>query len=329
MALSQRLPFSAEAYASAQRLEMNRAVAAVKRQWRRMGPDFDQSYYQLEPTLLAVVRTAQERLAAGAGEYIPTVLDEQGIKSVPFARVSSLPLIGVAGDGRPVDSLLYGAVTGAKTAVGNGSASFAALRSSGQWLTSTVGTLLSDTARQSEALHSGVRPVTGYVRMLNAPSCSRCVVLAGKFYRKNAGFARHPRCDCRHIPSTESLAGDMTVDPVAYFDSLTKAEQDKTFGTAGGEALRSGANMGQVVNARRGMRTSQVGGRSILTTAEGTTRRGVAYREMGANRATDVKLAGQRYSRTTRPRLMPETISQVSTDRADYLRLLASNGYFA
>lgn len=324
---TQSLPSSAEAYAAAQRLEMNRAVAAVKRQWRRMGPEFDQSYYRLEPTLLAVVRTAQERLTSGAAEFIPTVLDEQGIKAVPFARVSTLPLIGVAGDGRPVDSLLYGAVTGAKTAVGNGSTPFAALRSSGQWLTTAVGTLLSDTARQSEALHSGVRPVTGYVRMLNAPSCSRCVVLAGKFYRRNTGFQRHPKCDCRHIPSTESIAGDMTVDPIAYFDSLTKAEQDKTFGATGGEALRSGANMNQVVNARRGMQTSQIGGRKILTTTEGTTRRGFAYQTLGVSRSTDVKSAGQRYSRAVRPRLMPETISQIATDRADYLRLLSANGY--
>jgi len=327
MALTQNLPSSASTYAADQRAEMNAAVAAVRRQWRRMGKDFDSSYYRIEPTLLAVVRTAQERLVAGAAGYIPSVLDEQGLAADAFARVSSSPLIGVAGDGRPVDSLLYSAITGAKTAVGQGSTSFAALRESGKWLTSTVGTLLSDTGRQAESLHSGVRPVTGYVRMLNAPSCSRCVVLAGKFYRKNAGFARHPKCDCRHIPSTEALAGDMTVDPVAYFDSLTKAEQDKTFGAAGGEALRSGANMGQVVNARRGMQVSQVGGRKILTTTEGTTRRGVAYREMGANRATDVKLAGQRYSRAVRPRLMPETIQQIATDRADYLRLLASNGY--
>jgi len=329
VALSQALPSSAKTYAADQRREMNAAMAAVKRQWRRMGPNFDSSYLALEPTLLAVVRTAQERLVVGAADYIPAVLDEQGIKSPAFARVSTLPLIGVAGDGRPVDSLLYGAVTGAKTAVGNGSTSFAALQMSGKWLESTVGTLLSDTARQSEALHSGVRPVTGYVRMLNAPSCARCVVLAGKFYRKNAGFQRHPKCDCRHIPSTEALAGDITVDPVDYFDSLTKDEQNKTFGTAGAEALRADANMSQVVNARRGMQTSQIGGRSILTTTEGTTRRGVAYREMGANRATDVKRAGQRYARTVRPRLMPETCLQVSTDRADYLRLLSANGYFA
>lgn len=337
---SQSLPSSAEAYAADQRLEMNRAVAAVKRQWRRMGNDFDSSYLRLEPTLLAVVRTAQERLVAGAADYIPTVLDEQGIAAAPFARVSSSPLIGVAGDGRPVDSLLYGAITGAKTAVGAGSSPFAALASSGQWLRGTVGTLLSDTARQSESLHSGVRPVTGYVRMLNGTSCSRCVVLAGKFFRRNTGFQRHPKCDCRHIPSTESIAGDMTVDPVAYFDSLTKAQQDKTFGAAGGEALRSGANMSQVVNARRGMRTSQIGGRSILTTTEGITRRGVAFQSL-ATRGTVQQAAGFatritrtgpetraiRYTVARRPRLMPETCLQIATDRADFLRLLAANGY--
>src|SRR5690606_23965723 len=33
-----------------------------------------------------------------------------------------------------------------------------------------------------------------YVRMLTPPSCSRCTVLAGRWYRKNAGFARHPGC---------------------------------------------------------------------------------------------------------------------------------------
>ena len=40
----------------------------------------------------------------------------------------------------------------------------------------------------------GVRPVGGYVRMVQAGACSRCVVLAGKWYRKNQGFQRHPGC---------------------------------------------------------------------------------------------------------------------------------------
>ena len=263
-----------------------------------MGPEFDQSYARLEPTLLAVVRVAQTRVSAGARGYIPAVLDETGQSASvdAFASVSTRPLVGVAGDGRAVDSLLYESVIGAKTRVGAGASPARALAEQGQWLSRAVGTLLSDTGRQAESLHMGVRPVTGYVRMLNAPSCSRCVVLAGKFYKRNAGFARHPGCDCRHIPSTESLAGELTVDPVAYFDSLTKAEQDKTFTKAGAEALRSDANMGRVVNARRGMKSAQAGGRV-------------------------------RQARTKKPRLMPETIGQIATDRADYLRLLNANGY--
>jgi hypothetical protein len=190
-----------------------------------------------------------------------------------------------------------------------------------------VGTLLSDTGRQSESLAMGVRTVTGYVRMLNPPSCSRCALLAGKWYRKNTGFRRHPGCDCRHIPSSESVAGDLTVDPNVYFDSLGKAEQDRVFTKAGAEAIRSDANINQVVNARRGMQSAQVGGRQILATTEGTTRRGVAYQSLSTSKATDVKVAGQRYSRASRPRLMPETIQAIATDRDDYLRLLAVNGY--
>src|SRR5665647_1979159 len=117
----------------------------------------------------------------------------------------------------------------------------------------------------------------GFSIRMYPPTCSRCVVLAGKWYRKNQGFARHPGCDCRHIPSSESVAGDLTVSPQAYFDSLSKAEQDRIFTNAGAEAIRNDANIGQVVNARRGMRTAQIGGRDVLITTEGTTRRGVAY----------------------------------------------------
>src|SRR5690606_25790677 len=105
---------------------------------------------------------------------------------------------------------------------------------------------------------------------------SRCVILAGRFYRKNTGFQRHPGCDCRHIPASESVAGDLAVDPRAYFDSLTEAEQDKAFTKAGAEAIRAGADIGQVVNARRGMYTAQ----GQLLTREGTTSRGRAFQAL-------------------------------------------------
>lgn len=338
--LAQQLPPSAAEYAREQRQEIASAVAAVRRTWRRMGPDFDTSWARIAPRLLAVTDLAQERVSTGALTYIPAVLEDTGqTRAVDaVAVVRSAPLVGVAGDGRPVESLLYGAVTHAKERVAAGLSTAQSLQSAQSWLSMTTGTLLSDTARQGESLGMGVRTVSGYVRMLTPPSCSRCVVLAGRFYRKNAGFQRHPGCDCRHIPASEAVAGDLTVEPRAYFDSLTEAEQDKAFTKAGAEAIRAGADVGQVVNARRGMYTAQ----GQLLTREGTTSRGRAFQAL-RDGGTTQGLAGTAVrntrtgrqmrviteTRATRARLMPETIARVATDRDDYLRLLRANGYLA
>lgn len=310
----QTVPSTAAEYARTQRGEIGAAVAAARRLWLRMGADFDASFVAVGPALLRVAETAQLRVAEGAQAYVPEVLEDTGQSRAVAAFASPEPraLVGVAGDGRPVDSLLYGAVTHAKERVGAGSTPRQALASSGQWLTMTVGTLLSDTGRQSESLAMGVRPVGGYVRMLNPPSCSRCAILAGRYYRKSQGFQRHPGCDCRHIPASESVADDLTVNVAEYFDTLDPAEQDRIFTKAGAEAIREGADITQVVNARRGMRTAQIGGRSARITTEGTTRAGSASRAATGRRGA---------------RLMPETIQQVATDRDDYLRLLRANGY--
>lgn len=182
MARLQALPPSAESYAAAQRREIQAAVAASLRQWRRMTGEFDVSWSRVAPTLLAITSTAQDRIASGAQDYIPAVLEDTGQTRAiaPAARIDTRALIGVTGDGRPVESLLYGAVTNAKTAVADGATPYQALRAQSSWLSMTLGTLLSDTGRASESLGMGVRPVTGYVRMLEPPSCSRCTVLAGK-----------------------------------------------------------------------------------------------------------------------------------------------------
>lgn len=301
----QSLPRSAEAYQRAQRREIAAALVTVRALWRRMGTEFDASYAAIAPGLAAATMAAQERVAGGAMGYVPAVLVETGQAHAaePFANARPAPLVGVAGDGRPVEGLLYGAVTHAKTSVAHGRTSRQALSAAGTWLTMAVGTVLSDTGRQAESLAIGVRPVGGYVRMLTPPSCSRCAVLAGKWFRKNQGFQRHPGCDCRHIPASESVAGDLTVDPAAYFESLSEAEQDRVFTKAGAEAIREGADIAQVVNARRGMRSAQIGGRDVLITTEGRTRFGGATR------------------------LMPETIARVAASREDYLRLLRVNGY--
>lgn len=315
--MTQTLPSSAKDYDRRQRRERLQALQAVRRQWRRMGPDFDASWVSISATLMAIMRTAQVRVASEAEPYTVAVLEETGqrraIDAAATPRVDGL--VGLAGDGRQLDTLLYGAVVHAKTRVAKGATPHQALHGrggGGQWLTMTAGTALSDTSRQAEALSIGVRPVGGYVRMLEPPSCSRCVVMAGQWYRKNTGFARHPGCDCRHIPASESVGGDLRVNATDYFDSLDEAEQDRVFTRAGAEAIRAGADPAKVVNARRGMTKSQ-SGRLIRD-------------ESGLYRTTEGLGRGRR-RRERPPRLMPESIAQIAKDRDDYLRLLQANGF--
>lgn len=337
----QSLPSSARRYIADQEAEFKRALRAIQRQWSRMGSQFDGSYSSIEPTVLAIMATAQTRIAEGAAEYVPEVLVDLGQSNDLEAEPVPLSLVGVAGDGRQVSGLLLWSVTVAKQSIAEGLTVPQALDRGGLFLDRAARTVFSDTARAAEAVTSYVSPARGYTRMVVGGTCSRCVVLAGRFYRWNAGFQRHPGCDCRHIPTAESVAGDLMVDPNAYFDSLSPEVQARVFTVAGAKAIREGADISQVVNARRGMTTAasasgrrrmvtnNVFGRDIYTTMEGTTRRGYGYHALSkaknANPATDVKRG--RYRATVAPRLMPETIFEIAENRADAMRLLKLNGY--
>lgn len=114
-------------------------------------------------------------------------------------------------------------------------------------------------------------------------------------------------CDCTMMPIRSDSETESIVSPKALFERMSPEEQDRRFGRAGAEAIRLGADLGQVVNARSGMRTA--GGQIITTT--GTTRRGVAGR----------RLRGQ-------VRLMPETIiADAAGDRDAAIRALRENGF--
>lgn len=233
--------------------------------------------------------------ARDAANSVPLMLEEQDIDPRPVAEPNLAPLIGVASNGVPMGRLLDQAETDYRFGL-------------------MVVTQLQDVARTAAGMGLAVRPrVTGYTRMLNPPSCSRCAVLAGKFFRWNAGFERHPRCDCRHVPTTEARSDDLTTDPDSYFASLSGSEQDRIFTKAGAQAIRDGADVAQVVNARKGMFTAQVGGRNVLVSTEGTTRRGLASR--------------RRTGRNMSARLMPESIYSAARSRDEALRMLRLHGY--
>lgn len=255
--------------------------------------------------VVQVVTAYQLAAARDGADSVPLMLAEQGIDSDIVAGVAVTSLAGVASDGRSLAGLFSQADTDYAFDL-------------------MVATQLQDVARSASSLAMvSDLGTTGYVRMLNPPSCSRCAILAGKFYKWNTGFQRHPRCDCRHVPSRENLAGDLVTNPNRYFDSLSAAEQDRIFTQAGAQAIRDGADISQVVNARRGMFTAQIGGRTAQLTTEGTTARGLAGQTLG----NLTKVSGQRYRRSQRPRLMPETIYSVATSREDAIRLLKLNGY--
>lgn len=311
------LPDSVGAYWLGQQRVSAVTLALVKRLWLRMGNDFDASWDKIAPTLVSAVENAQLKSAGLAADFVPTVLGEQGIDPEVLGDVVPESFVGVTGGGVPLESAMYRSVIASKTAVADGASSGAALAGGAEVLQMLVQTVLSDTGRAAESVGIAARPSVGYVRMMNPPSCARCVILAGRFYKWSAGFKRHPRCDCRHVPSTQQVASEISVDPVRYFRSLTNAQQDSAFGPAAAQAIRDGADISQVVNADRGMQRAQVYGRSLAYTTEGTTKRGVAGKVIRARGRTPV----------TTPRLMPEAIYEIAESRDDALRLLKLNGY--
>ena len=141
------------------------------------------------------------------------------------------------------------------------------------------------------------------------------------FYRNNEGFQRHPRCDCVHVPTTRTEAAEsegLVHDPYAYFESLSESAQDKTFGKAQAQAIRDGADLFQVVNARRGMSYAGVsadGSRRGQRVASDFTREGTTRRALwgGAN--------------PKGKRLTPDAIYAQGLPREATLDLLAKHGY--
>lgn len=265
------------------------------------------------PDMLDMVARAQTE-AAGFGAQFAN--DQVG------GRVGVQPdsLAGVASDGRSLAGLLVVPMVQAFTAASRGAPSAIAQDLGAESLDRIVSTQVEDAARAGEQVAmGGNREVRGYLRLTEPKACGRCIILAGRFYRWNEGFARHPKCRCTHKPITGGWT-DADQDPKQLFEALSPAEQTRAFTKAGAEAIRLGADPAKVINARRGMNTAtstsgrkvltrrEVFGKQVFTTAEST----------GRSRAQQRKAP---------VRLMPESILELATDRADAIRLLRVHRY--
>lgn len=222
-----------------------------------MGPDFTSEWGGVRPQVLEVLATGRSAAASTSAGYIDGVLAETGQNAPAVSSVSPAAFLQTAPDGRSIETLYDEPIVWTKTAIKEGLSVDAALARTASTLTALTLTVLADTRRSVYGADIIQRPtLTGYVRMLNPPSCERCVLLAGKWFRWNEGFLRHPRCDCQHIPASEDLAGDLATDPVEYFNSLTPQRQDRLFGRSGARAIRDGADIYRVGNVRmRGLAT--------------------------------------------------------------------------
>ena len=242
-------------YATQQRVN-SAAVAETRRTWRLMGENFDASWRLIAPATLAVLVEAQRQMAENALAYVPRVLEQTGIPDRPEADFRPESLVGVASDGRRLDTLTYGAVTEAKAAMAEGATTRQALSTGGDWLELMVKLQVADTARQAVGVMTTSRKnLAGTVRVLNPPSCQRCAILAGRWYRWSTGFQRHPRCDCVNLPTRDAgwaQAEGFLTDPEAAYRNgdirdLTEAQR---------YAIDNGADITKVVNATRGMSTT-------------------------------------------------------------------------
>ena len=262
--------------------------------------------------LPALMERFQVAVAANVAASVPDVLAEQDMADDPVARFDPMALAGWASDGRPVASLV--------TLPGQALAEFDRI----------VQSELADIARQAAAVEAAVRPSVGYyVRALTLPSCGRCVVLAGRVYRREQAFRRHPRCDCRNSPASQRNAAKLVVDPRKAFAAMSDAERTKAFTKAGAQAIEAGADISQVVNARRGMSTvtEENGRRRLTQNPDGTytTGEGVWVSKHGNFRGRAAQIMREYGVRG--PRLMPETIMQLASTREEQIRLLTRYGY--
>ena len=308
-------------YATQQRVNQT-AATEVKRAWRRMGDDFDASWQRVRPVALAVLIEGQRQATRAARDYVPRVLDETGVPDRPEGDFRPESLIGIASDGRPLDTLAYGAVAEAKAAVSRGASTAEALEAGENWLDLMTKLQVADAARQAVGVMTASRKnIGGTVRVLNPPSCQRCAILAGRWYRWSTGFQRHPRCDCVNQPVPSKAYAEAEGFATSPMDAYRNGEiRDLT--QAQINAIEEGADIAQVVNAYRGMSTT------ATKTRLRPTRPVESVVEPGTPDLLGFMPPEVRAGASERVRLLtPEGIYQQARNRDEAISLLRANGY--
>lgn len=347
-----------------QQQALSRLLArALDALWLLVDPDdIDGSWLAILDRVVQLVALAQYQAARAAVDYIAEQAALADVTTEPAGVVDPRAFAGVAADGRSLVSLLTVGPVAAKARIGAGMSLPDAMRSGLGALLLVATNEQQQAGRNADHVGITAQPeFAGYVRTLTPPSCPRCIILAGKVFTWNAGFARHPQCDCVHKPIRDlATASDEVINPRKAFDAMSTADQDAYFGKANAQAIRDGADMSQVVNiyAKRTRRTEIIGadgkptryapnsglfeydvmGRRLQYTKEGANvSRGRYGKAMGeatgqtdqaARRARGLDPTVDRFELSDVNRLTPRSIYDLAgDDRALALDLLRRYGY--
>ena len=327
--------------------QVNSQVQAL---WKQIDPnELDAGWDQLSGQFAMAVYNGQLASATMTKPYIDQIDAIQGFQPLQ-ATTDPRQYAGVAPDGRALTPLLYGAVTETKRITGTGVRAAMAWESGAAFMAAMVKTVLAEAGRQHDIVNMNARGYKRYLRTISPGACDRCAILAG-IYSSAVAFPRHPNCQCVATPLAD--AGKLSMkryeSPYDYFESLSRAEQERIFTIAGSQAIRDGADIYQVVNARRGARgisfsgaignstvpnsgrrlqPIQIGVRAdgspllVYATSEGTTYRGNFSRLERGRTADDPS------RHTIAVRLMPEQIYKMAGNNAARAReLLIKYGY--
>lgn len=305
-------------------------VGAIQAIWRELSATTiaDDLEGAAGSAILNAVVSGQLTVAEGAQAYVAQAMAAQGETSAASeALLVAGAFAAVAPDGGPLETLLYVPAVGVQRRLAEGMTPREAMIGGLADMARYTATAVADTARSAtQVAMAADRRCVAYMRVVELPACARCIILAGQTYSYSSGFLRHPRCDCQTLPLRERDWGGVQ-SPRQLYEAMTPAQRRNAFTVAGARAIDDGGDIEQIVNARRGMQVAHVHGRDVQATTQGTTKRSFYGRRLRAAGGEFAKVPGQRYTRSTTPRLMPEEIFRIADDRAEQLRLLRRYGY--
>jgi hypothetical protein len=296
-------------------------VARISAIWSGLDPANILASLQADQggAILDAVVAGQLTAAQGAQAFVMQAMAARNAAAPLLAQARPEALAGIASDGRSLATLLFQPAITTFTAFKAGMGEEAAALVGMNQMARMVSTQIADASRAATQVSMVThRRCIAYVRVVHLPACGRCIILAGRQYNHSTGFQRHPI-------DIDSQWGDIP-DPEQLVAQMSPQEQKRRLGAAAVDALAKGADLAQVVNARRGMQTATVFGRTLQITTEGRTVRGIAGKRLSVDLGAE-KLPRERYRSSKAPRLMPEEILRLADDREHQLRLLKKHGY--